>query len=94
MLRGYAPAVFGNRWVALALTGSVSALALFAFLLSAYYRITNARLTRREVLPGAIIGAVLLEFTLQGLPLFLFLTSDVVALQALGTTLLLLVWLS
>jgi membrane protein len=93
VLRHYAPAVFGNRWVALVLTVSVSALALFVFLLSAYYRLTNARLTRRQVLPGAIIGALFLELTLQALPLFVFVTSDVVALQALGTTFLLLVWL-
>ena len=71
LLRHYAPAVFGNRWVALVLTVSVSALALFV-LLSAYYRLTNARLTRRQVLPGAIIGAFFLELTLQGLPLFVF----------------------
>jgi membrane protein len=93
LLRHYAPAVFGNRWVALSLTVSSSALALFLFLLSAYYRLTNARLTRREMLPGAIMGAVVLELTLQALPLFVFVASDVVALQALGTTFLLLVWL-
>ena len=84
--------MFGNRWVALALTVSFSALALFLFLLSVYYRLTNARLTRREILPGAIIGAFFLELTLQLLPLFVLVTSDVVALQALGTTFLLLVW--
>jgi uncharacterized BrkB/YihY/UPF0761 family membrane protein len=44
------------------------------------------------MLPGAIIGAFFLELTLQLLPLFVFVTSDVVALQALGTTFLLLVW--
>jgi membrane protein len=93
VLRHYAPAVFGNRWVALTVTVSASALALFVFLLSAYYRLTNVRLTRREVLPGAIIGAFFLELTLQALPLFVFATSDIVALQALGTTFLLLVWL-
>ena len=92
LLRRYEPAVFGNRWVALALTVSFSAVALFLFLLSVYYRLTNARLTRREMLPGAIIGAFFLELTLQLLPLFVFVTSDVVALQALGTTFLLLVW--
>jgi YihY family inner membrane protein len=92
LLRRYEPAVFGNRGVALALTVSFSALALFLFLLSVYYRLTNARLTRREMLPGAIIGAFFLELTLQLLPLFVFVTSDVVALQALGTTFLLLVW--
>jgi uncharacterized BrkB/YihY/UPF0761 family membrane protein len=45
------------------------------------------------VLPGAILGAIVLAATLQGLPLFVFFTSEVVALQALGTTFLLLVWL-
>ena len=45
------------------------------------------------MLPGAILGAIVLVGTLQALPLFVFLTSEVVALQALGTTFLLLVWL-
>lgn len=92
LLRRYAPGL-GSSQVALALTVLSSALALFLFLLSAYYRLTNAKLTRREVLPGAIVGAIVLEVTLQGLPLFVFVSSDVVALKALGTTFLLLVWL-
>jgi membrane protein len=93
LLRRYASDAVSNRWVALALTILTSGLALFAFLLSAYYRLPNARLTRREVLPGAILGAIVLVGTLQALPLFVTLTSEVVALQALGTTFLLLVWL-
>ena len=93
LLRRYASDAVSNRWVALALTLLSSGLALFAFLLSAYYRLPNARLTRREVLPGAILGAIVLVGTLQALPLFVTLTSEVVALQALGTTFLLLVWL-
>ena len=93
LLRRYASDAVANQWVALALTLLSSGAALFAFLVSAYYRLPNARLTRREVLPGAILGAVVLVGTLQALPLFVFLTSEVVALQALGTTFLLLVWL-
>jgi membrane protein len=93
LLRRYATDAVSNRWVALALTLLTSGAALFAFLLSAFYRLPNARLTRREVLPGAILGAIVLVGTLQALPLFVFLTSEVVALQALGTTFLLLVWL-
>ena len=93
LLRRYATDVVANRWVALGLTLLSSGAALFAFLVSAYYRLPNARLTRREVLPGAALGAVVLVGTLQALPLFVFLTSEVVALQALGTTFLLLVWL-
>ena len=45
------------------------------------------------MLPGAILGAVVLAGTLQALPLFVSFTSEVVALQALGTTFLLLIWL-
>jgi membrane protein len=93
VLRRYATDVVSNRWVALALTLLASGLALFAFLQSAYYRLPNARLTHREVMPGAVLGAVVLVGTLQALPLFVSLSSDVVALQALGTTFLLLVWL-
>ena len=93
LLRRYATDVVANQWVALALTLLASGAALFAFLQSAYYRLPNARLTHREVLPGATLGAIVLVGTLQALPLFVSLSSDVVALQALGTTFLLLVWL-
>jgi membrane protein len=93
LLRRYASDVFGNRWVALALTLLTSAAALFLFLFSAYYRLTNARLTRREVVPGAVLGAIVLVATLQGLPLFVNLSGGVLALQALGATFLLLIWL-
>jgi len=93
LLRRYATDVVSNQWVALALTIATSAAALFVFLVSAYHRIPNARLSWREVLPGAILGSIVVAATLQALPLFVFLTSEVVALQALGTTFLLLVWL-
>ena len=93
LLRRYASDVVSNQWVALALTLLSSGAALFVFLQSAYYRLPNARLTHREVLPGATLGAIVLVGTLQALPLFVSLSSDVVALQALGTTFLLLVWL-
>ncbi len=92
LLRRYATDVVSNQWVALALTIATSGLALFAFLLSAYHRLPNALLSWREVLPGAILGAVVLAATLQALPLFVFFTTEVVARQALGTTVLLLIW--
>ena len=88
----YAPDAIGNR-LGVAATIVVSALALFVFLLSAYFRLTNARVTRREVIPGAIVGAVALELALQGLPLFVRVSSDILALRALGATFLLLIWL-
>lgn len=93
LLRRYADETIGNGWVALGLTLVITAGALFVFLLSAYYRLTNARVTRREVLPGAVVGAIVLAVTIQGLPLFVAVTGEIVALQALGATFLLLVWL-
>jgi len=91
LLRRYAKDVVSNHFVAFGLTVLLSALTLFAFLVSAYHRLPNARLTWREVLPGAILVAVAMEATLQILPLFVFLTKEIVALQALGTTFLLLI---
>ena len=93
VLNRYANDVVSNRWVALVLTLVLSSAALFLFLVSAYHRLPNARLTHREVLPGAILVAVAMAATIQLLPLFVFLTSEIVALQVLGTTFLLLVTL-
>jgi membrane protein len=91
LLRRYATDVVSNRFVALGLTMLISAAALFVFLTSAYHRLPNASLTWREVLPGAVLVSVAMATTIQLLPLFIFVTSEIVALQALGTTFLLLV---
>ena len=53
-------------------------------------RLEHEEADRRASLELALLR---LQATLQGLPLFVFFTSEVVALQALGTTFLLLVWL-
>ena len=90
LLRRYATDLVSNHFVAFGLTVLFSTATLFLFLVSAYHRLPNARLAWREVLPGAALVAVAMELTLQSLPLFVFLTSEVVALQALGTTFLLL----
>jgi membrane protein len=71
----------------------VSALFIFLFLFSAYYRLTNAPLTAREVLPGTIVSTLALESTFQVLPVYLRLSKHVPALQALGGPAILLVWL-
>ena len=93
LLNRYAGDVVSNRWVALVLTLLLSGAALFVFLISAYHRLPNARLSWREVLPGALLVSVAMAVTIQLLPLFVFLTSEIVALQVLGTTFLLLVTL-
>ena len=71
----------------------VSTAAVFLFLVVAYERLTNAELSLREVWSGALIAAVMLQASFQVLPLFVRFSTEVVAVQALGATALLLVWL-
>jgi YihY family inner membrane protein len=93
LLKRYAPGFVGNPIVAYVLSIVVSTAAVFVFLVAAYERLTNAKLHLREVWPGAALAAVLLQVTIQVLPLFVRLSSDVVAVKALGASALLLVWI-
>jgi membrane protein len=93
VLERYASGVISNAVVAWVLSLLVSTTAAFAFCASAYHLLTNLPLTWREVFPGALVAAIALQTTFQALPLFLRFTREVVALQALGTGALLLVWL-
>jgi membrane protein len=93
VLERFAGDVFGNSYVALVLTILISTLSVFVFLFSVYYLLTNEKLAPREVLPGAIIATVALEASFQILPLYLWLSKDVIALQAFGAPAILLVWL-
>jgi membrane protein len=88
-----APEVVGDGWVTLAISLAVSGVAVFLFLFVAYFRLTNARLSPWEVLPGAVVGTVVLLVTFQFLPLFTSMSRNVVSLQVLGTGALLIVWL-
>jgi len=92
LLRRFAPGVFSNGIVAYALSVLVSTVAVFVFLVSVYYKLTNVDLRLREVLPGAITATILLESTFQVLPVYLRLSKHVPALQALGAPAILLVW--
>ena len=71
----------------------MSAIGLFVFLASAYYVLTNADVTLREVLPGAITAAVILEATFQGLPVYVDISKHNPVLQTLSGPAILLVWL-
>jgi len=82
-----------SSWTAVTLSIGASTLAVFAFLVVAYQRLTNTELTFRDVLPGAVLGAIVLQVTFQALPVFLQVSKHVVALQALGAGILLLLWL-
>ncbi len=93
VLKRYAPGFAANSYFAYALSVVVSMLAIFLFLVSAYYRLTNAKLHLREVLPGAITATIGLEGSFQVLPVYLRLSNHLPALQAFGGPVLLLIWL-
>jgi membrane protein len=83
----------GNATFARAIAIAVSALGLFVFLASAYYVLTNVDLTLREVLPGAITAALILEATFQLLPVYVGVSRHNPVLQTLSGPAVLLVWL-
>jgi membrane protein len=93
LLNRYAPGVVGNDIVGYSVSILISTAAVFVFLVAAYERLTNVNLTLGEVWPGAALAAVLLQVTFQALPLFVRFSSEVIAVRALGASVLLLVWL-
>jgi len=93
VLRRLAPSFAENAVAAYGLSMLISTSAVFVFLVVAYERLTNARLSFGRVWVGALVGAILLQLTFQVLPIFIRVSSEVVAVQALGTSVLLLVWL-
>jgi membrane protein len=93
LLERYSGSVVASSWVAVPLSIGLSTLTVFLFLAVAYHRLTNIALRWRDVLPGALLGAVALQVTFQALPVFLHVSKHVVALQALGAGILLLIWL-
>src|SRR5690348_10049353 len=55
----------GDATSARVLAIGMSTIGVFLFLTSAYYVLTNADVTVREVLPGAVTAAILMEATFQ-----------------------------
>jgi membrane protein len=92
-LSRHAPGVAGNGVVAFVLSILASTVASFAFLLVSYYMLTNVPHTPRDVLPGAVVGTIVLAVTFQVLPLYLDLAQGSPGLQAFGGPVILLVWL-
>jgi membrane protein len=86
---GFAGNAVSARVVAIA----VSTLGLFLFLTSAYWVLTNANVTLREVLPGAVTAAVILEASFQALPVYVDVSKHNPVLQTLSGPAILLVWL-
>jgi membrane protein len=83
----------GNEVTARLIAIVVSGIGLFVFLTSAYYVLTNVDLTLREVLPGSITAAVILEATFQLLPVYVDISKHNPVLQSLSGPAVLLVWL-
>src|SRR5581483_11595155 len=71
VLKRYAGDVAGNAYVAYAVSVVVSLVGVFVFLVSVYYALTNVKLTLRDVLPGAVAAAVVLEASFQAIPIYL-----------------------
>lgn len=92
LLRRHATVV-DNALVATIVTVGVSLLGIFVFLATSYRVLTNAALTWREVLPGAVVASVVLEATFQVLPEFVVVSTHNPVLRALSWQALLLVWL-
>jgi membrane protein len=90
-----APGLIANRGVGYVFSLIASTTAVFVFLVSIYYLLPNERLTFREVLPGAVLTAVLLQVSFQVLPLYIALSQreEALTLRALGAPVLLLIWL-
>jgi membrane protein len=83
----------GDATFATVVSIGVSLAGILLFLATAYYVLTNVKLTWREVLPGAVAAAVTLEATFQLLPVFVRVSKHNPVLQALSGTAVLLVWL-
>jgi uncharacterized BrkB/YihY/UPF0761 family membrane protein len=72
---------------------SASLLGVFAFLLAVYTWLPNTDVGWREALPGAVLGAVVLEASFQTLPLFVRFADVDVTLRTLGGPAILLIWM-
>jgi len=66
---------------------------VFVFLLVVYRWLPNTRVSLREALPGAVLGALVLEASFQALPIFVRLADVNVTLRTLGGPAILLLWL-
>jgi membrane protein len=83
----------GNATSARVVAIGVSMAGFFLFLASAYYVLTNADVTLREVVPGAAVATVILEVTFQALPFYVDTSKHNPVIQTLSGPAVLLVWL-
>src|SRR5205809_110143 len=72
---------------------AVSLLGVFVFVLAIYRVLTNAPVTVRDVLPGGLMAAILLEASFQIVPVFVRFAGVNPVLRVLGGPVILLLWL-
>jgi membrane protein len=70
-----------------------SLVGVFLFLLVIYHWLPNTSVSLEEALPGAVLGAVVMEASFQALPIFVRLADVNVTLRTLGGPAILLLWL-
>jgi membrane protein len=92
LFKRYVPGLASNDYIAYTLSVLVSLLGIFAFLVSVYYALTNEKQRLRDVLPGAVVAAVVLEASFQALPVYLRIVHKSPA-AAIGGPAILLIWL-
>ena len=79
--------------VAYVVSIAASLLGVFVFLIAVYRWLPNTEVSVRQALPGAVLGAVVLEASFQALPIFVRLADVNVTLRTLGGPAILLLWL-
>src|SRR5207302_1423581 len=81
-------------WSSLSLFSALESLVgVFVFVLATYRLLTNAPVTVRDVLPGAILAGTVLEASFQVVPIFVRLADVNPVLRVLGGPVILLLWL-
>ncbi len=93
VLKEYVPGFADNDIVAYFLSIGVSLIGVLFFLVSCYSVLPNVDVSWRDVLPGSLFAAVLLEATFQVLPFYQRFADLNPTLRAFGAPAILLVWL-
>jgi membrane protein len=92
VFKRYVPGLASNGYLAYALSVLVSLLGVFLFLVSVYYVLTNEKQPLRDVVPGAVVAAIVLEASFQAIPVYLRVVHKSPA-AAIGGPAILLIWL-
>ena len=92
-LRHYLGTFADSHVLAYIISIGASLTGVFLFLVAVYRWLPNTRVELHEALPGAVLGAVMLEASFQGLPIFVRLADVNVTLRTLGGPAILLLWL-